>query len=383
MSTGQEVQAFSLCCAKVRGKKQNAFYPDERPVHTLDDLLKIAQLDHTPGFFKDAHRGKLSWYWQECIVLDVDNTDGGKVTNPADIARDFPGVGHYIIYSRHHNKPKVKDDGKGEYPAAPRFHVYFPINSQFTGAKIDAFIKKAIASQPYFDPFIKWARKQGYTTLHEKMLDLEVPKGARTKEKHILQPESLRVLFSTETCLFRGKLIFDDNIYCYRFIVASGLRPGEAVGLRLGDFTGRRVDISRSINRYNETTKGKNENAVRYIEMNDKAYEAYMGQLYLLQAWRVPRTPDTPLFPLVNQQSLYNHWRHYQETNGIPHISLYELRHTFVSVVKTLPAGEVKGLVGHSQDMDTFGVYGHTLTGEAEATAEAVNGTFLKLLNNA
>ena len=189
--------------------------------------------------------------------------------------------------------------------------------------------------------------------------------------------------FSTETCLFRGKLIFDDNIYCYRFIVASGLRPGEAVGLRLGDFTGRRVDISRSINRYNETTKGKNENAVRYIEMNDKAYEAYMGQLYLLQAWRVPRTPDTPLFPLVNQQSLYNHWRHYQETNGIPHISLYELRHTFVSVVKTLPAGEVKGLVGHSQDMDTFGVYGHTLTGEAEATAEAVNGTFLKLLNNA
>ena len=45
---------------------------------------------------------------------------------------------------------------------------------------------------------------------------------------------------------------------------------------------------------------------------------------------------------------------------------LYELRHTFVSVVKTLPAGEVKGLVGHSQDMDTFGVYGHTLTGEAE-----------------
>ena len=110
--------------------------------------------------------------------------------------------------------------------------------------------------------FIKWARKQGYTTLHEKMLDLEVPKGARTKEKHILQPESLRVLFSTETCLFRGKPIFDDNIYCYRFIVASGLRPGEAVGLRLGDFTGRRVDISRSINRYNETTKGKNENAV-------------------------------------------------------------------------------------------------------------------------
>ena len=229
--------------------------------------------------------------------------------------------------------------------------------------------------------FIKWARKQGYTTLHEKMLDLEVPKGARTKEKHILQPESLRVLFSTETCLFRGKPIFDDNIYCYRFIVASGLRPGEAVGLRLGDFTGRRVDISRSINRYNETTKGKNENAVRYIEMNDKAYEAYMGQLYLLQAWRVPRTPDTPLFPLVNQQSLYNHWRHYQETNGIPHISLYELRHTFVSIAQDLPDGKLKALVGHSKNMDTRGTYAHRIEGQAHETATAMTAAFDKVLN--
>ena len=30
----------------------------------------------------------------------------------------------------------------------------------------------------------------------------------------------------------------------------------------------------------------------------------------------------------------------------------------------------MKGLVGHSQDMDTFGVYGHTLSGDAENTAQ-------------
>ena len=59
------------------------------------------------------------------------------------------------------------------------------------------------------------------------------------------------------------------------------------------------------------------------------------------------------------------------------------VRHTFVSVVKTLPAGEVKQLVGHSQDMDTFGIYGHTLTGDDETTAQAVNGVFLRVLKNA
>lgn len=54
-----------------------------------------------------------------------------------------------------------------------------------------------------------------------------------------------------------------------------------------------------------------------------------------------------------------------------------------MSVVKTLPAGEVKDLVGHSEDMDTFGVYAHTPAGDAENTARAVNGVFLRVLKNA
>ena len=152
MSTCPQVPVFTLCCARVRGKNSNTYYPDEMTIHNLNDLLKAAQLDHTPGFFKDSHREKASWYWEECVVLDVDNTGGNEITLPADVARDFPGVGHYIVYSRHHNKPKPKSGGKGEFPAAPRFHVYFPIGSQFTGEEMDDFIKKAIASRPYFDP---------------------------------------------------------------------------------------------------------------------------------------------------------------------------------------------------------------------------------------
>lgn len=152
MSAGSDIPVFTLCCAKVRGKNSNTYYPNELTVHNLDDLLKAAQFDHTPGFFKDSRRGKATWYWEECIVLDVDNTGSDGVATPADIARDFPGVGHYIVYSRHHNKPKPKSGGKGEYPAAPRFHVYFPIGSPATGEEMDDFIEKAIALQHYFDP---------------------------------------------------------------------------------------------------------------------------------------------------------------------------------------------------------------------------------------
>ena len=68
--------------------------------------------------------------------------------------------------------------------------------------------------------------------------------------------------------------------------------------------------------------------------------------------------------------------------NEIERVSLYSLRHTFVSAVKSLPEGEIKELVGHSQNMDTLGQYSHALTGDAENTAQAVNTVFLKLLGN-
>lgn len=49
------------------------------------------------------------------------------------------------------------------------------------------------------------------------------------------------------------------------------------------------------------------------------------------------------------------------------------------SKVKELPAGEVKGLVGHSQSMDTFGIYGHALQGEDAATAGKLGALFESL----
>lgn len=41
-----------------------------------------------------------------------------------------------------------------------------------------------------------------------------------------------------------------------------------------------------------------------------------------------------------------------------------------------MPAGEVKGLVDHSQSMDTFGIYGHALQGEDAATSGKLGALF-------
>lgn len=205
---------------------------------------------------------------------------------------------------------------------------------------------------------------------------LRVPAGARLKGKKVLQPSDLITLFNVDTTLYKGQTVPDDYINAYRFQVLTGLRPGELVGLQWGDIQGNTVHVQRAVNVRGEITKGKNQNAVRSFVLSRMARRVLDDQRQITGR-------QESVFCILTEYNYYWRWKVYCKANGLTVVTPYELRHTFVSVVKTLPAGEVKGLVGHRLDMDTFGVYGHALTGEAEATAEAVEETFLKILNNA
>ena len=136
------------------------------------------------------------------------------------------------------------------------------------------------------------------------------------------------------------------------------------------------VEIRRAVNVHGEETQGKNQNAVRSFILSDMARR-------VLEEQRSITGGQESVFCIHREKTYYARWKAYCAANGLTPCTLYELRHTFVSVVKTLPAGEVKQLVGHSQDMDTFGIYGHALTGDDETTAQAVNGVFLRVLKNA
>lgn len=154
------------------------------------------------------------------------------------------------------------------------------------------------------------------------------------------------------------------------------LQPGELIGLRWADVHGCTVEIRRAVNVHGEETQGKNQNAVRSFILSDMARR-------VLEEQRSITGGQESVFCIQREKTYYARWKAYCAANGLTPCTLYELRHTFVSVVKTLPAGEVKQLVGHSQDMDTFGIYGHALTGDDITTAQAVNGVFLRVLKNA
>lgn len=225
--------------------------------------------------------------------------------------------------------------------------------------------------------FLKWCRKNRYTTLNP---ELTIPKNARMGEKKILQPSGLRVLFSVDTRLLYSKRVFDDYIYAYRFAVSTGVRPGELVGLWYGDIKGNTVNLRRSINTHEEETTGKNENSIRSFDMCQQAREAYEAQVQFLKDSGVELNYNTPLFQIPCQRSLKRRWEKYQASNGItPAVTLYEMRHTFVSMeAGALTDGQLKMLVGHSKNMDTFGVYRHEIKGQREELAEATTAAINK-----
>lgn len=178
-----------------------------------------------------------------------------------------------------------------------------------------------------------------------------------------------------DTTLWRGKRVQDPYINAYRFSAVTGLRPGELIGLRWADVHGDQVCIRRAINVHGEETRGKNENALRAFTLTGTAAAILADQRLLTGA-------EDSVFD-IQSESTYRHcWKRYCEANDIDYIPPYNLRHTFVSLAKTLPEGAVKPLVGHSRQMDTYGVYAHLLQGEEEQTALELENKLQKVLCN-
>lgn len=220
--------------------------------------------------------------------------------------------------------------------------------------------------------FLKWCRRNRRTTYRPD--DVHIPASARLKGKNVLQPDDLITLLSVDTTVYKGKRVREEYIHAYRFQVLTGLRPGELRGLRWEDIDGDRVFVRRSINVFGEETQGKNENAVRSFVLSELAQKELTAQ-----AEEHPGESGY-VFELPSPTAYRERWQKYCDSNCMTKTTPYELRHTFVSVAKTLPAGEIKSLVGHSQSMDTFGVYGHALVGEDVRTAEKINELFERLV---
>lgn len=228
--------------------------------------------------------------------------------------------------------------------------------------------------------WLKWCRMHGFSKLHPE--GLTIPAGAKKPEKRIVHPAGLATLFSSDMTKYHGKERVDWYIHAYRFAVLTGLRPGELCGLQNGDVKGARVTVRRSLNVRGEITQGKNNNARRTFQLPAQAVaelEAQRAQLRragIISAYLFPDDEGGQ----TKEPNLYHAWQRFCRANEIPVVSLYELRHTFVSVNKEMPEGLKKMAVGHSRDMDTEGTYGHQMAGDLERAAAYSEAAFAAVI---
>lgn len=216
--------------------------------------------------------------------------------------------------------------------------------------------------------------KFGYQDYQCELLrgDLYIPRGRYKGEKEILQNYDIKKLLEPSDLWYHP-------LFC--FLLLTGMRPGEALGLQVSDFSYNRVTIRRAINAKKQITEGKNENARRVIPIGELA-DGILRQtirrneeMNLDTEW-IFCSPDGSQ---GNQSTMRNHWNQLKKDRGLPG-SVYSLRHTFISMMKSvLPEQSIKDVVGHSVSMDTFGTYGHIIEGEDKKIAQVIDLTFTNL----
>lgn len=219
--------------------------------------------------------------------------------------------------------------------------------------------------------FLNYARIDGATDMLPN--GLYIPKNAlEKKEKQILQPNEIRAIF--------GGYVDEFYINLWRLMLLTGLRPGEALGLKWSDINNNRIVISRSVNRNRELTPGKNVNARRMIPVSDILIKILADQKkrteHMKSEWVFPSHSGT----MPSQSSAKKSLDRISKDLGVK-VSPYCLRHTFISMVKNeLPEQMIKQIVGHSASMDTFGTYGHAVEGEMERASAQISTIYKTVL---
>lgn len=218
--------------------------------------------------------------------------------------------------------------------------------------------------------FLKYSKKDGLEVPSSE--DLYIPKSVKTvKEKTILTEDQMA-------------MIFDDNqpfsglyyIPYIRFALATGLRPGEILGLTYEDYDGTFCTIKRSINTHkNIRDGGKTKNAARKIALSSLAKAAIEKQIAQTEDLHSKYIFCRPDGEIACSAKINLRFKKLCEQIGAPKdITLYCCRHTFISYAsRVLSESVLKPMVGHSVSMPTLSTYQHSTDQMLKDAAKALD----------
>lgn len=297
-------------------------------------------------------------------------------------------LGYQKVHNGTSNYQQIESNGRNHLLPALENKYLSKITPRMWQEQVDAAAGKGLSRRScrniklLIGSFLGFCRRSRWEVDVPEKGDIIVPKSAPVGGKRILQPDALTKLFTIDWISKYGRQEHSFFIHAWRFCVVSGLRRGELCGLAVEDIMGDIVDIKRSINAQQEETTGKNDNARRKFALPQVALSVLEDQRAELESrgiispWVFPDEYGNRL----DSNHLYSMWATYRDQHELG-CSLHELRHTFISVVRgDLPMPLLKGVVGHSEDMDTDGTYGHEVNGELIRAAKIVDKAFARVL---
>ena len=232
--------------------------------------------------------------------------------------------------------------------------------------------------------FLRYARRERWEYERLEEGDLHIPRNAAPeKEKRVLKRDDICTLFTDPCIIYYQKPVVAHYIHAWRLYVVTGMRRGELCGLRVEDIGENSITIRRNINSLNEITTGKNDNARRTFALTNAARDILNDQRRMLEELGIESdwVFSNKYGERPDPNAVYDQWATYRKQHGID-ASIHELRHTFISIQKAdMPLELLKSVVGHSDAMDTIGIYGHEVEGDQERAAAIIDNTFSSLLN--
>lgn len=222
--------------------------------------------------------------------------------------------------------------------------------------------------------FLRFCKKDGFTVPDPSDLYLPTKKAAEKKEKVVLTESQISLLFD-DTQPYADYWYMD----YFRFLCATGCRPGEAIALTREDYDGTFISITKSVNVAGRLTSGKTANAHRRFALNSRAKAALESQMAKAEKIGSKYIFCNPTGDLMSETTALKRWKYLTDESRLnaPGTTLYSLRHTFITqMAPLLPESTLKSLVGHSVDMSTYQTYNHITDKQLEIAAKLQDEIF-------
>ena len=333
--------------------------------HTVHGTKRDAQRyvtkvlrDQDLGQFVEPSNRPVGEYLEEWIDTIVE----ARVT--AKTATDYKAL------VRNHLKPALGDRKLSQLSAAEIQRHYNTLLEKGLSARTVRYVHSVLHSA--LDQAVKW----GLLSRNPAKL-VELPRHRRRE---------MRVLSSKELGEFL-KAAREDRWYAlWELLVATGLRPGEALGLKWSDIEGGKIRVQRSLVRHSDgtcefkdpkTSRGRRTvtippTVVATLQRHRREQlEEHLraGQSYADHGLIFAVGNGNPLDWRVVVQ---RHFNRIIEAAKLPRIRPYDLRHTSATLL--LASGEnvkvVSERLGHASAALTLDVYSHVLPDMQHGAAE-------------